>query len=133
LTLSAMSRKLCSNRAALLAYTHSTHVSGDASRVRYACSMASCDLLHDSQRSILPRLYLAYPTPPRPTSAVHEPGAVHLSCRSSSIVPRSTKSLSRANGMAINGCGGVSGRAAAGLRLALARTLRTLGPCLTYQ
>ena len=35
--------------------------------------------------------------------------------------------------MAIDGCGGVSGRAAAGLRLALARTLRTLGSCLTYR
>jgi hypothetical protein len=34
LTWSAMSRKLCSNRAALLACTQNTHVSDDRSRVR---------------------------------------------------------------------------------------------------
>lgn len=40
-----MSRTLCSKRAALLPWTQNTHVWGDRSRMRYAYSMASCDLL----------------------------------------------------------------------------------------
>jgi hypothetical protein len=63
---------------------------------------------------MLVRLYLAYPTPPRPTSAVHESGAAHLLSMSPSIVPRSTKPLSRPNGITIDGGGGVSRRSKAG-------------------
>jgi hypothetical protein len=46
---------------------------------------------------------------------------------SSSIVPRSTKSPSRANGITSDGGGGVSGRAGAGPRLALAQRPAKLG------
>jgi hypothetical protein len=89
--------------------------------------MASCDFLDDGQRLVLARLGLTYPTPPSPTSAVHVSGAAHLFSRSSSIVPRSTKSPSRPNGITSDGGGGVSGRAGAGLRLALAQTPAKLG------
>src|SRR5438045_4122959 len=53
LTQFAISRKLCSKRAALLACAQKTHISGDRSRVWYAYSMASCDLLLSSQPSVL--------------------------------------------------------------------------------
>jgi len=76
--------------------------------------MASCDLLHDGQWLMLARLCFTHPTPPSPTSAVRESVAAHLWCRSSSIVPRSTKSASRANGITIDGGGGVSRRSEAG-------------------
>jgi hypothetical protein len=66
------------------------------------------------------RLCTTYPTPPSLTSAVRESDAAHLLSRSSSIVPRATKSASRANGMRIDGDGGVSGRSGAGSQLARA-------------
>ena len=51
-----------------------------------------------------------YPTPPRPTSAVRDPGRPQLCAIFSSMSPRSTKSPSRLNGIKIEGFGGVSGR-----------------------
>ena len=62
----------------------------------------------------------AHPTPPSPTRAILASACAHLSQISSSSVPRSTKSASRANGITIDGCGGVSGRS--GPRLSLAPT-----------
>lgn len=83
--------------------------------------MASCDLLHCGQRLMLLRLCFTYLTLPNPTSAVRGSGAAHLLSRSLSIVPRSTESMSRANGIAIDGRGG---RSEVGPWLARARTLR---------
>lgn len=51
-----------------------------------------------------------YPTPPRPTSAVLEPGTTHFLSICLSIVPGSMKSWSRPKGMTADGTGGVSGR-----------------------
>jgi hypothetical protein len=56
----------------------------------------------------------AYPTPPRPTSAAH------IWSTWSSVVPRSTKSASRAKGTTMSGGCGVSSRSEVGHLLVLA-------------
>jgi hypothetical protein len=69
---------------------------------------------------VLVRQASAYPTPPRPKSAAREPGAAHTWRIWSSVVPRSTKSASRANGITMSGGGGVSSRSEVGHLLVLA-------------
>jgi hypothetical protein len=67
---SAISRKLCSNRASLLAWIQKTYVFSDADRIWYEYSMVRCDFF--SLVSYRPRngpLH-TYPTLPRPTRAI---------------------------------------------------------------
>jgi hypothetical protein len=95
---------------ALLACTQKTHVSGERSRTRYECSIASCDfLLHQSAHKNRPILFRTHPTPPRPTSANLEAGRELFSLIWSSNVRQSTKLGSRRKGTVDDGLSGVSG------------------------
>jgi hypothetical protein len=58
LTRLAIFWKLCSNRAALLAWTQKTHASGDLFWVRYAYSMVSCDLLCSCQSPAMAEVFV---------------------------------------------------------------------------
>lgn len=61
LTQSVISQKLCSNQAALLAWTQKTYVSGDRSWVQYVYSIVSCDFLRNSQLSALAKAFVLTP------------------------------------------------------------------------
>jgi hypothetical protein len=57
-----------------------------------------------------------HPTPPRPTSAVHEPSTAHFCSIWLNMLSRPTKSRSREKGTLDDGVGGVSGRSRVALR-----------------
>ena len=103
-------RMSSSNRAALLAWIHNTHVSGECFRSRLQYSIATCDFLLRCQSYARPGVLSdAYPTPPSPMSATLAPFVDSFSsiCFSSD---RSTKSEFGRKGTVEVGSGSVSAR-----------------------